>query len=137
MVEQVQWMTVIPMLLDRIWGWFIEAAYTAGLIPTADVPAEWSPPRFESVNPWQDAQADLLEVRAGFVSAQEMAAKRGYDWRAVLEEQAEYLREAGRLGLAVVSDPRRVTEQGFAQQKDPLAVEDDAGEGTPRDGGEE
>ena len=137
MVEQVQWMTVIPMLLDRIWGWFIEAAYTAGLIPTADVPAEWSPPRFESVNPWQDAQADLLEVRAGFVSAPEMAAKRGYDWRAVLEEQAEYLREAGRLGLAVVSDPRRVTEQGFAQQKDPLAVEDDAGEGTPRDGGEE
>jgi len=137
MVEQVQWQTVIPMLLDRIWGWFIEAAFTAGLIPTAEVPAEWSPPRFESVNPWQDAQTDLLEVRAGFSSGPEMAAKRGYDWRAILEEQAEYIREAERLGLAVACDPRRVTDQGLAQNRDPLTVDGDTGEAAPASGGEE
>lgn len=120
MVEQVQWQIVIPMLCERIWGWFVDAAFTAGLIETADVPAEWAPPRFESVNPYQDAQTDLLEVRAGFSSLPQMIAKRGYDPKAVAEEQAEFLKATDALELVFDSDPRKVTHAGLAQTKDPL-----------------
>lgn len=133
MIEQVQWQIVIPMLCERIWGWFIDAAYTAGLIDRPDVPVEWAPPRFESVNPWQDAQTDLLEVRAGFASTPQMIAKRGWDPLAVVEEQAEFVKETDRLELVFDSDPRKVTGAGLAQAKDPL--EPSAAPSYPSQGG--
>lgn len=131
MVEQVQWQIVIPMFCERVWSWFIEAAYTAGLIETTDVPAEWAPPRFESVNPWQDAQTDLLEVRAGFGSTPQMIAKRGYDPKQVAEEQAAFLEATDALGLVYDSDPRKVTRAGLAQSTDPA----DPGGDRPSDRG--
>lgn len=133
MVEQVQWQVVIPMFCERVWSWFIDAAFTAGLIPSDDVPAEWAPPRFESVNPWQDAQTDLLEVRAGFASTPQMIAKRGYDPLAVIEEQAAFMRETDRLQLVFTSDARKVSDAGLAQVKDPLDPGDDSG--SPSQGG--
>lgn len=120
MVEQVQWQIVIPMFCERVWSWFIDAAFTAGLIASPDVPAEWAPPKFESVNPWQDAQTDLLEVRSGFATVPQMTAKRGYDWRSNLEEQAEFIAAADAAELVFDSDPRKVTNAGLAQSKDPL-----------------
>ncbi len=66
MVEAMQWQMIIPMFCQPIWQWFCDAAFAAGLIPTADVPVEWAPPKFDSVNPLQDATTDLLETRAGF-----------------------------------------------------------------------
>jgi hypothetical protein len=65
MVDAMQWQIVIPGFCVPVWRWFLDAAFTAGLIPTADVPAEWAPPSLESVNPLQDAQTALLETRAG------------------------------------------------------------------------
>ncbi|GHF71123.1 phage portal protein [Seohaeicola zhoushanensis] len=119
MVEQVQWSVVIPMFCQRIWDWFCEAAWTAGLIEQPDIPVEWAPPRFESVNPWQDAQTDLLETRAGFSSLPQQIAKRGYDLREVLEEQIKALKIADELGLVLDSDPRKVTRVGQAQSTSP------------------
>jgi capsid protein len=119
MVEQCQWQTVIPMLCQRVWEWFCDAAWTAGLIPDPEVPVEWQPPRFESVNPWQDAQTDLLETRAGFATLPQQIAKRGYNLRAALEEQAKALELADTLGLVIDSDPRKVSRVGQAQQQQP------------------
>lgn len=116
MVESLQWETIIPMLCDRIWNWFLEAAHTAGLIPHTDVPAEWAPPKFESVNPLQDATADLVETRAGFATIAQNIAKRGYDPKEALEETAEFAELLDQLGLILDSDPRKVTQQGLAQK---------------------
>lgn len=115
MIEQMQWQVVIPMFCQPVWDWFCEAAWSVGVIDTPDVPVEWGPPRFESVNPWQDAQTDLLEVRAGFASLPQMIAKRGYDLSAVLDEQARALAEADALELVLDSDPRRTTRAGQTQ----------------------
>ncbi|WP_370300800.1 phage portal protein, partial [Pseudooceanicola sp.] len=115
MVEQVQWSIVIPMFCQRVWDWFCEAAWTAGELPEPEIPVEWAPPKFESVNPWQDAQTDLLETRAGFTSLQQQIGKRGWDLREVLEEQQKALKIADELGLVLDSDPRKVTRVGQAQ----------------------
>lgn len=113
MVEQVQWQIVIPMFCQRIWDWFIEMAKTAGQLPAnADIPAEWAPPRFESVNPLQDAQADLLEVRAGFASLQQKIAARGYDPGEVLEEIGQMAKLLDGAKLILDSDPRRMSKAG-------------------------
>lgn len=117
MVDQVQWQIIIPMFCERIWDWFCDAAFVAGLIETADVPVEWAPPKFESVNPKQDAETDLIEVRAGFASRSQMIAKRGYDPRQLEEEVAQDNAESDRLSLIFDSDPRKTSRQGLSQQK--------------------
>lgn len=119
MVTSTQWLTIIPMLCQKLWDWFTEAAWSAGLIPSPDVPVEWSTPKFESVNPWQDAQTDLLETRAGFTSLADQIAKRGYDVVDVLNEHKKALDLADSLDLVLDSDPRKVSRQGLAQANTP------------------
>lgn len=119
MVEMIQWEVVIPMFCEPIWRWFIEAGKDVGEIPEdAVVRAEWAPPRFESVNPLQDAQADRLEVRAGFSSLAQQIARRGYDPEAMIEEIAETNAKLDEHGLVLDSDPRRVTQAGMIQAED-------------------
>ncbi|MDO5704271.1 MAG: phage portal protein [Paracoccus sp. (in: a-proteobacteria)] len=119
MVEQIQWQTVIPMFCEPIWRWFIERAQSQGLLPDGEIVAEWGPPKFESVNPLQDAQADLLEVRAGFSTLPQQIARRGYDPAEILTEWAEFAAKADAAGLVFDSDPRKVSKGGNVQPTDP------------------
>lgn len=114
MIDQLQWQMIIPMLCQPIWDWFCDAAFTAGLIDTPSVGVEWATPRFESVNPKQDAETDLLEVRAGFASRSQKVSSRGFDPLQVAEEIGRDNEEADRLGLILDSDPRRATKQGLS-----------------------
>lgn len=114
-IEMTQWNLIIPKFCQPIWDWFVYAAFLSGAIGIESVPVEWSPPRFESVNPKQDAEADLLEVRAGFASTPQMIAKRGYDPVDVISEQKAYLDQISTAGLVVDSDPSKVTKAGLMQ----------------------
>lgn len=131
MVTEIQWHVIIPMFCQRIWDWFCEAAWTAGLIPSASIPVEWAPPKFESVNPWQDAQTDLLETRAGFSSLAQQIGKRGWDMRTTLEEYRETNEIVDGLGLVLDSDPRKVTRQGMFQSEPQDGSTDTEGDGPP------
>ena len=77
LMEQVQWQILIPMFCERVWAWFCGAAYDAGLIPTPTVAVEWSPPRMPAVDPFKQAMADLLDMRAGTRSHAEIVHERG------------------------------------------------------------
>jgi len=118
MVELMQWHVVIPMFCARVWDWFIEAAILSGELPEGDYPVEWAPPRFEAVNPLQDAQADVWEVRAGFSTRSQMIAKRGYDPQDVLAEWAADAKAADAEDLIFDTDPRRATRVGVHQGED-------------------
>lgn len=122
MLDAMQWQMIIPVLCEPVWQWFIDAAFAAGQIGVSSVAVEWDPPKFDSVNPLQDAQADMLEVRAGFASLSQVIAKRGYDPRVVMEDQAEALKLADSLGLVLDSDPRRVAQGGTFQPQSPDEV---------------
>lgn len=122
MIDQLQWQTVIPMFCQPIWDWFIQMAQTNGDLPEGQpIKAEWAPPRFESVNPLQDAQADLLETRAGFATPQQQIAKRGYDPDKVIEEWHQFTTKIDDKNLIFDSDPRKVTKVGQAHTSDPNA----------------
>lgn len=118
MVEAVQWHVVIPQFCQPVWRWAMEMAWTMGLVPDPDIPAEWGPPRFESVNPMHDVMADILEVRAGFATWDQQVARRGYDPRQVMEEWRRFAEAADAAGLVFDVDPRRVAKSGLAQQAD-------------------
>ena len=85
-ISAVQWLIIIPMLLQPIWNWFCEAAYFAGIINTPSVPVEWSPPRFYSADPLRDVNARIKEVRAGFRSLSSAIAETGENPDDVLDE---------------------------------------------------
>lgn len=126
LIDALQWQLIIPSWCQPIWDWCFEAAYLAGMIDRPDIPVEWAPPSFPAVNPLQDAQADLLEVRAGFASLPQKISQRGYDPREVAAEQAQYLQETDDLGLVYDSDPRRVAKSGAAQSQQRTTDDDPA-----------
>ena len=120
MVTQLQHQTVIPMFCEPVWRWFIDMAQVAGKLPAdKEISATWTPPRFESVNPLQDAQADMLEVRAGFASLPQQIARRGQDPEQLLDDWAAFAAKVDDKNLVFDSDPRLVTKAGLAQSTDP------------------
>lgn len=118
-IDAVQWQLFIPMFCAPVWRWFTEAAWAAGQIPSPTVPVEWSPPKFEAVDPQKDAMANLLSIRSGTMTLAEVIARQGRNPDAVLAEIAATNAKLDALGLVLDSDPRRVTKTGSAQASDP------------------
>ena len=83
------------------------------------MPVEWSPPKFEAVDPQKDAMANLLSIRSGTMTLAEVIARQGRNPDAVLAEIAATNTKLDALGLVLDSDPRRVTKTGSAQTSDP------------------
>lgn len=117
-VTDMQWNFIIPQVLDRIAGWFLQAAKEAGLVPVdLQVEWEWEPPEFDEINRLDEARADLLEMRMGKRSPQEVIGKTGRNPTKVLEEFNAWFTavDATGAGLVFDSDPRKVSAQGQAQ----------------------
>lgn len=112
----IQRLCIIPMALQPIWDWVMEMGYLIGKLPQKIIPCEWETPAFESVNPIDDANAELISIRAGTQSLISAIAKRtGRDPTVVLEEISETNALLDRLGLIFDSDPRKVARTGVEQ----------------------
>ncbi|MDY0957868.1 phage portal protein [Sphingomonas sp. CFBP8993] len=92
-MERIQWNVVIHMLCRPIAARFNEAAVAAQMVAAAPT---WrhTPPGFISVDPYKDAQADLLNLRIGKVSLPQLVEERGYDYVEFLMAYAEGLKQA-------------------------------------------
>jgi len=85
-VKQMQWLTLIPKMLTPIHEAFVEAAYLAGKIRQRDTAVDFSPPKWDYVNPEQDVKADQAEIAAGLSTISEKLRQRGYDPDVVFDE---------------------------------------------------
>lgn len=101
LVEQFRWLTFVPQVCERIYGWFEEAAWQAGKLRTREIEHTWTPPRWEYVNPKEDVQADKEELGAGLASLSEKLRARGEDPEAVFEEIAAERKRLEELGIKV------------------------------------
>lgn len=115
LIDAAQWQIVVPMLCQPTWDWFTQQAWAAGKLPQPRIPVEWSPPRFEAVDPLKDAMADLLAMRSGTMTLAQAIARQGHNPDAVLAEIAAMNAKLDTLGLIFDSDPRRVTKTGVMQ----------------------
>lgn len=77
-VEDWQWNMTIPMLCERVWKWFTQAAFLSGLIPNKEIGVTWTPPRREMIDPVKETQALVKQVRAGLLSWQDAVRQLGY-----------------------------------------------------------
>jgi lambda family phage portal protein len=98
-VKAIQWLVLIPKLLQPIHEAFIEAAYLAGKIKTRDFAVDFSVPKWDYVNPEQDVKADQAEIAAGLSSISEKLRQRGYEPDVVFNELAADVEKLKKLGL--------------------------------------
>lgn len=114
-IESWQWLLAVPLLCARVARWWNEAALSAQL-QVKPATFSWEPPGFVSVDPYKDAQADLMNLRNGTVLPSELVARRGWNYIEFLAQYAQDLAEADKafadLGFAQFDgDPRKVKGQ--------------------------
>lgn len=112
-VQALQQLTIIPMWLQPVWNRFFDFGQAAGLIP-ANCPrgVDWTAPKFESVNPVQDAQADVVQVRALLKSPQEAIRERGYDPDEVLADATQWHKKLEAAGVVSDADAAQTAKPG-------------------------
>jgi lambda family phage portal protein len=117
-IEAFRWLCVIPMMLQPVWNWFIDAAYVARKIPEQNYGVIWTPPQFMSVDPVKDANADEIDMSNGMLAWPEAVARKGYDPTKQLEQIAEYLAKFDKAGIIFGFDRRKVAATGVLQKSD-------------------
>lgn len=74
--------------------------------------AKWIPPRVEWVNPMDDIQSDVIAMRSGVKSREEVALSRGMTLEELDAAIARSNASADAHGLVLDSDPRRTAQNG-------------------------
>lgn len=115
LIDAVQWQIFVPVFCQPVWDWFTTQAWAAGRLRSPTIPVQWSPPRFEAVDPLKDAMADLLAMRSGTMTLAQAIARQGHNPDAVLAEIAAMNAKVDALGVILDSDPRKVTKTGVMQ----------------------
>ena len=78
----------------------------------------WDPDAFAYVNPKEDVETLLLEVRGGLKPRRQALAERGgHDAERIDKQYQEDNQRADKLGLVFDSDPRKVARTGVSQEK--------------------
>lgn len=129
-VERLQQHVVIDMFCKPTYRRFIDMAAGTGRLPRFKrrpelarelYHAEWTAPRFPAVDPLKEAQADLIETRAGTKSLTRVAKERGDDLADLLEEIRTERQMAKSMGIILDSDPAKVSRSGVMQSMPPDA----------------
>lgn len=115
LVNELQWLVVIPQFCDRVFGWFRDACVTAGVPGAESVGVEWTTPRKTLTDPAREIPAIISGVRAGLMSPQEAIRELGYDVETVLDEWQAFTKMVDERGLVLDIDPRKVAKTGNPQ----------------------
>lgn len=139
LVEQIQWLTLVPQLMHRVTDRWLSVGTMAGVIRDRKRPyaRNYVMPAIMPIDPLKDLKADILAVRSGRMSPQEFISGWGRDWRKVVAEIRQFWAEAddGDEPLVLDIDPRRVDQAGKSQLTDDSENDpsDDVGGKEPAD----
>ncbi|XWN29948.1 MAG: phage portal protein [Devosia sp.] len=108
LIEQLQWLTIIPKMHARIARRWAETAVMAGVLRTRREGYRWRyvVPANEPIDPKKDIEADILAVQSGRMSPQEFIAGYGRDWQEVVSDFGSFMAEIDKAGITLKIDPR-------------------------------
>jgi lambda family phage portal protein len=98
-VEAMQWLTLVPRLCDTVWRAFVQAAIDSGKLRPGSYPADHSTPKWEYVNPQQDAEAEIRLISCGLLTISESLRRRGYKPAEVFKEYQQDMDQLKAAGL--------------------------------------
>ncbi len=86
-IEQFQWEVMIFQMCRQVWGWWLPTAVLCGAVnlpgfatnPKAYSRVKWITPKWDWVDPLKDAQAEKLQVDAGFKARSDVIESMGED----------------------------------------------------------
>ena len=96
---RLQWLTIIPDALSRIWQWFLEDGWQTGQFARADYGIAWTPAEFEPLDLKKEVEGQAAAVAAGFTNRREIIAARGYNYDQQMEDRARDDEYEASLGL--------------------------------------
>lgn len=131
MVEQWQWLVLIPMALQRVRDAWWDAAVLAGAIDAPNyandredfIETIWTPQGWPYSHPVQDVTADEQSVRSGFKSRSSVIEANGDDPDEVNAQIKADNDVADGEGFIFDSDARYTSAKGITQQKPAGSVE--------------
>lgn len=107
-VDQFQWLILVPQLCNPVWKMVMQFAALSERSLRGPAPiAKMRMPRRRWVDPVKEVQAEKEAVRSGFKTEDDVIGEQGEDPDEVRETQARINAERDRLGLVSDSDPRR------------------------------
>lgn len=124
LIEMDQWLYMIPQLLMRMRGAWLDAATLVGALVVEDfanvrgaiVASDlWVPQGWPYSHPVQDVNADKIAVRSGFTSRSQVVLENGEDPEAVDAQIAADNKRADQLELVFDTDPRKGKDSSAAQ----------------------
>ncbi|MGB0890596.1 MAG: phage portal protein, partial [Solirubrobacterales bacterium] len=115
-IEQDQWQVHVPGVCQPVWRKFLAEhdAMTGTQTVGKRAVVEWTPPRFELIDPLKETQAEIESVLAGFDTWPEVVRRRGWTASDQLESIAKWQKELDRLGIVLKSDHRTSIVQSAA-----------------------
>lgn len=102
---RLQWLLIIPRMLDRVWQWFLEDGYQTGMFARADYAIAWTPAAFESIDRKKDAEGIAAEEAMGLTSRRRLIGERGYDYEQEMRQMAADAAFEAELGLSFETKP--------------------------------
>jgi len=104
-LEQDQWLIYVHGVCQRIWDRFRAESLAMGL-GGGRAEIEWTPPRFELIDPLKETQAELEACLAGFDTWDQIVRRRGWTASEQLEAIAAWQKRLDTLGVVLKSDHR-------------------------------
>jgi lambda family phage portal protein len=106
-VEAFQHAVMVFLFCRPVIAWFMDLCETSGSLSLPGYEARrreyvthsWLPPKFDWVDPWKDAKAEIEQINSGLKSRSQAIAERGYDAETIDEEIARDKEREQRLGL--------------------------------------
>lgn len=124
-IEQEQWLLWVPRVCERIAQRFKEEL--SELRPGSGARGaefDWTPPRFELIDPMKETQADLEAVLAGFETWPEIVRRRGWNADQQLEVIERWQNDLEKRGIVLKSN----AATSVTSAAEPRAPEDAEGE---------
>lgn len=104
LIEQEQWLALVPMVLNPIATRFQRVALMAGKARGAPKPFTWTMPRSQLVDPLKEALGIKELIRGGLMSLPEAIRELGYDPEAIAKEGGDYKKVLADNGIVVDTD---------------------------------
>ncbi|HEY4088865.1 MAG TPA: phage portal protein [Bryobacteraceae bacterium] len=118
-IEAYRKTVLIEMCLQRIWQKFIDAAFTAGKISERDYGVKWTPPPWQSVQPVEDGEAELLALRVGTKTWDQAVIEKGHDPEAQMGKIIARKKQLDAAGIMFDFEVDKVDRRTGAFQKAP------------------
>jgi lambda family phage portal protein len=124
----------IDSFLKPVFSAWLEMAMLAGVVDIGvnDLPAvmeqiEWHPRRWSWVDPYKDAQANILAVENGFTTRTKVLGEMGDDFEETIEQLAEEKKIIDAAGLKLGTDAKGVADTATDDQN----AADSGGDSSP------